>query len=82
MPGSSSTRTQKMNERLALLCENIKKKDIVLYTVRVEVKSGDSALLRNCATDPDKFYDVQNVSQLGAAFDAIAGSIDNLRITK
>ena len=80
--GSSSTRTQKMNERLALLCENIKKKDIVLYTVRVEVKSGDSALLRNCATDPDKFYDVQNVSQLGAAFDAIAGSIDNLRITK
>lgn len=75
-------RTQAMNARLALLCENIKKKDIVLYTVRVEVQSGDSALLRNCATDPEKFYDVQNVSQLGAAFDAIAGSIDNLRITR
>lgn len=80
--GSASARTNKMNERLALLCENIKKKDIVLYTVRVEVESGDSELLRNCATDPEKFYDVQNVSQLGAAFNAIAGSIDNLRITK
>ena len=79
---SSWQRTQAMNARLALLCENIKKKDIVLYTVRVEVQSGDSALLRNCATDPEKFYDVQNVSQLGAAFDAIAGSIDNLRITR
>jgi hypothetical protein len=28
------------------------------------------------------FYDVQNVSELGAVFDSIAGSIDNLRITK
>ena len=80
--GSGSDRANRMNERLELLCENIKKKDIVLYTVRVEVKTGSSSLLRNCATDPDKFYDVQNVSQLGAAFDAIAGSIDNLRLTK
>lgn len=80
--GSSWTRTDKMNDRLALLCKNIKDKEIVLYTVRVEVKSGSSSLLKNCATDPDKFFDVQNVSQLGAAFDAIAGSIDNLRLTK
>ena len=79
---SGAARTQAMDNRLALLCENIKAKDIVLYTVRVEVRTGDSALLRNCATDPEKFYDVQYVSQLGAAFDAIAGSIDNLRITK
>lgn len=80
--GNGTTRRNVMNDRLALLCENIKKKDIVLYTVRVEVKTGSSSLLKNCATDPDKFYDVQNVSQLGAAFDAIAGSIDNLRLTK
>ncbi|MDP3383301.1 MAG: vWA domain-containing protein [Phenylobacterium sp.] len=80
--GSNSLRAQKMDERLALLCNNIKAKEIVLYTVRVEVTTGSSDLLRNCATDPDKFFDVQNVSQLGAAFDAIAGSIDNLRLTK
>jgi Flp pilus assembly protein TadG len=79
--GSNNTRNDKMDERLALLCKNIKAKEIVLYTVRVEVKTGSSDLLRNCATDPDKFFDVQNVSQLGAAFDAIAGSIDNLRLT-
>ena len=80
--GSNNTRNDKMDERLALLCKNIKDKEIVLYTVRVEVKTGSSDLLKNCATDPDKFFDVQNVSQLGAAFDAIAGSIDNLRLTK
>lgn len=80
--GSNNLRAQKMDERLALLCKNIKDKEIVLYTVRVEVTTGSSDLLRNCATDPDKFFDVQNVAQLGAAFDAIAGSIDNLRLTK
>ncbi|MDO8411467.1 MAG: TadE/TadG family protein [Phenylobacterium sp.] len=80
--GSSSARTNAMNGRLKLLCENIKAKDIVLYTVRVEVKTGSSELLKTCATDSEKFFDVQNVSQLGAAFDAIAGSIDNLRLTK
>jgi Flp pilus assembly protein TadG len=80
--GSSSARTNAMNGRLELLCENIKAKDIVLYTVRVEVKTGSSDLLENCATDKKKFFDVQNVSQLGEVFDAIAGSIDNLRLTK
>ncbi|MDP3490556.1 MAG: pilus assembly protein [Phenylobacterium sp.] len=80
--GSNNLRNQTMDARLALLCKNIKDKEIVLYTVRVEVTTGSSDLLRNCATDPDKFFDVQNVAQLGAAFDAIAGSIDNLRLTK
>jgi hypothetical protein len=60
----------------------VKAKGIVLYTVRVEVTSGTSDLLKGCASSPDKFYDVQNVSQLGTAFDAIARSIDNLRISK
>jgi Flp pilus assembly protein TadG len=78
--GTSSQRTSAMNARLTALCTNIKAKDIVIYTVRVEVTSGSSTVLQNCASSADKFYDVQDVSQLGAAFDAIAGSIDNLRI--
>ena len=78
--GSSATRTSAMDARLAALCSNIKARDIVIYTVRVEVLSGPSPVLQNCASSPDKYYDVQDVSQLGAAFDAIAGSIDSLRI--
>lgn len=80
--GSTTTRGDKMDDRLAALCTNIKGKDITVYTVRVEVKSGSSSLLQTCASTPDKFYDVQDVSQLSAAFDAIAGSIDNLRLAK
>ncbi len=78
---STSARQQAMDARLSLLCSNMKAQNIYIYTVRVEVTSGTSTVLQNCATSPDMFYDVQDVSQLGAAFDAIAGSIDNLRIS-
>lgn len=77
-----NVRADAIDERLKLLCTAVKARDIVVYTVRVEVSSGSSSLLQNCASTPDKFYDVQDVSDLQAAFDAIAGSIDNLRLAK
>ena len=79
---STSTRTTAIDNRLALLCTNMKAAGIVIYTVRVEVTTGSSALLQTCATTPDKFYDVQSASNLTAVFSAIAGSIENLRITQ
>lgn len=79
---STSARETAIDDRLKLLCTNMKNAGIVIYTVRVEVTSGSSALLQNCATTPDKFYDVQSASNLTAVFSAIAGSIENLRITQ
>ena len=80
--GSANSRADRMDERLAALCTNIKAQNITLYVVRVEVSSGTSTLLKTCASGNDKFYDVQNVSQLSATFDAIAGSIDDLRLAR
>jgi len=80
--GSANSRADRMDERLAALCTNIKAQNITLYVVRVEVSSGTSSLLKTCASGNDKFYDVQNVSQLSATFDAIAGSIDDLRLAR
>lgn len=80
--GTSATRTSKIDDRLALLCTNMKAKGIIIYTVRVEVTTGTSDLLKGCASGNDKFFDVQNVSQLSATFDSIAHSIHNLRISK
>ena len=78
--GSAATRSQAMDGRLSALCQNIKAKNITVYTVRVEVKSGASTVLQTCASAPGNYYDVQDVSQLNAAFEAIAGSIDTLHI--
>lgn len=80
--GGEGARTAAMDKRLALLCENMKAKGIVVYTVRVEVKSGASALLKKCATSADRYYDVQNANDLNDVFQRIAGEISNLRISK
>ncbi len=78
---STAQRTALLDGRLAILCTNMKAKHIEIYTIRVEVTGGASTLLQNCASAPDKFFDVQNVATLGVAFDAIAGAITNLRIS-
>ncbi|HEY8615764.1 TadE/TadG family type IV pilus assembly protein [Phenylobacterium sp.] len=83
--GTSSTLAQRqtaMNGRLSALCTAMKARRIEIYTVRVEVSGGSSTLLQNCASSPDKFFEVSQASQLGAAFDAIAAAITNLRIIK
>jgi hypothetical protein len=79
---SGAERTAAFDGRLGVLCTNMKAKNIEIYTIRVEVTSGSSTLLKNCASTPDKFFDVQNVATLGVAFDAIAASITNLRISR
>jgi hypothetical protein len=78
---NDAQRTGAMDARLAQLCTAIKGKDIHIYTVRIEFTKGSPTLLQNCASAPADFYDVSKVADLGAAFDAIAGSISNLRIS-
>jgi len=52
------------------------------YDVRVEVKTGSSSVLSNCADDDKKFYDVQNVADLNAAFKDIGETIQALRLAE
>jgi hypothetical protein len=87
--GTKAKRTSLRDDRLAAMCDAMKasgetssgaKDGIVIYTIRVEVKTGSSAVLQNCASDAKKFYDVQDVSNLVAAFNDIGNSIKKLRI--
>jgi Flp pilus assembly protein TadG len=66
--------------RTALACTNIKAANIKVYAVRVI--NGNASLLKNCATNPTMYYDVQSASQLNAVFTAIAQNLANLRIAK
>ncbi|RAK59811.1 pilus assembly protein TadG [Phenylobacterium hankyongense] len=78
---SDADRTTAMDNRLSALCTNIKAKNITVYTVRVDVTTGSSSLLQNCASSPDKFFNVQSAG-MSVAFDSIADSIQNLRLSK
>ncbi len=80
--GNAGSRTDAIDARLSLLCSNMKAAGVVIYTVRVEVTTGSSDLLQGCASKSEFFYDVQSASSLNSVFSAIAGSIENLRLSK
>lgn len=68
-----------MDQRTALACTNIKTAGVKLYTIRVI--NGDATLLRNCASEPSMYYDVQNASQLSPVFKQIASEISAVRLS-
>lgn len=69
-----------IDNRTRKACENVKAAGIKLYTVRVI--EGNADLLRQCASNPSMYYDVQQASDLNAVFNAIAKSLANLYIAK
>lgn len=79
---SSGQRRNAMDDKLAELCTNIRTQNIIVYSVGVQVDSRTQDLLRGCATQPENYFNVTSAGDIGAAFDRIAGAIENLRIAK
>jgi Flp pilus assembly protein TadG len=75
-----TTNGNDIDARTKLACTNVKAAGISLYTIRVI--NGDATLLKNCATTPSMYYDVQNASQLSPIFKAIASEISAVRLTQ
>jgi Flp pilus assembly protein TadG len=80
--GSEAQRQKAMDARLAKLCEEVKAKKAVLYTIRVEVNDGDTKLMKACASTPDHFHDVRDAAQLTQVFDDIARQILQIRLSR
>ena len=64
------------------LCGNMKDKDIVVYTIAVQVSAGVKTMLQRCATNTDHYFPVESATGIGDAFQKIASSIANMRITR
>ena len=69
-----------IDPRTALACTNAKNANIKIYTVRVI--DGDKTLLRNCASKPTMYYEVNQASELNSVFSSIAQNLARLRIAK
>jgi uncharacterized protein YegL len=69
-----------IDARTKATCDNLRTTGIKVYTVRVI--DGNASLLRDCATRPDMYYNVQQASDLNAVFSAIADSLANLYIAR
>src|SRR3954454_23559378 len=75
-----TTVPSQIDARTAAVCDNIKKANIKLYTVRVI--EGNLALLQGCASAANMFFDVQVASDLKAVFTSIAASLSGARLSK
>jgi len=75
-----STSASAIDRRTALACTNAKADGIRIYTVRL--MEGNESLLKDCATRPDMYYNVDTASQLNDVFTSIAQNLANLRISK
>ena len=77
------TYQSKMNERTTEACNAVKDEDIELFTITFELNDPDTeALMRDCATAPDMYYNSPSTSRLNSVFQAIATRITELRISK
>lgn len=63
-----------------LLCDNIKKTNINIYTVAFKAPSQGKAILEYCASGPDFAFTPESSDELKDAYTSIAQSISDLRI--
>ncbi len=92
--GDGSTQNGgKIDARQALLCQNLKKLDpktnqpmYTIYTIQVNTNrpaDPTSSVLKNCATDPDKFFFMlTSADQIVTTFNTIGTSLSQLRVAR
>ena len=72
-----------LDSRFAQVCENIKQEEIVIYTITFDLDDEDTQeLFRQCATDPDKYFNSPDGDTLRSSFQAIGAELSNLRIAQ
>lgn len=80
-----------LNTRTTTVCNNIKAdkdgdtadQDVLIYTIVFNVSSPTiETLMRNCASDASKFFNTPSAAELTSTFQAIARSLNQLRLTQ
>jgi Mg-chelatase subunit ChlD len=71
-----------LDSKTTTLCNSIKDKGILLYTIGLQVSTASQTLLKGCATKLDMFYNSPTGTQLAAIFQDIAQGLSDLRIAK
>jgi Flp pilus assembly protein TadG len=73
--GSASS----IDARTKKACQNIKDDNITVYTVLV--MAGSSSMLKGCASDDSKYFELTAADQIVSTFQTIGTQITNLRVS-
>jgi Flp pilus assembly protein TadG len=80
---SKTTGVQKVNNKVTTLCQNIKAKNIRIYTITFELGSSTAQnLFSTCATSASMYFNSPSTTELNSIFKTIAGQIGSLRYTR
>lgn len=83
---TAAAATAEINRRMLRMCTGIKANKIVIYTITVDTGGSLSAatksLYRQCASQPDFYFDAPNAGQLRAVFTQIGSQLSNLRLER
>lgn len=83
--GTTNIATAKstINSRMASVCQAMKAKGIVVYTITftANLNSTTRDLYRDCASSPSKYFDSPTQDELRASFRAIATELSQLRLS-
>jgi Flp pilus assembly protein TadG len=78
-----ATAMAELNTRTQTVCNNIKAKNILLYTITFHANSSTiQNLMRGCASEPHKYFDSPSNADLDKIFKEIAKDLLNVRISK
>lgn len=71
-----------LNERFAEVCENLKDRDVIIYTVTFTggVSEDTKDYYRECATSESQYYDAPSQDDLINVFETISRELSNLHI--
>lgn len=80
---SQSVAVAALDSRLSQVCTAMKNNNIIIYTIAFnDPGTNVETLLRNCATQPEYYFDSPNGEELQQAFRMIGDSLSNLRVSK
>ncbi len=69
------------DDRLQAICSQAKDNEVMIYSIGFEATTNGENQMRACASTPSHFFDVNGV-EISSAFQAIAASIAQLRLTQ
>lgn len=82
-PEANAGQKNQTDKDALAICENVKAKDIEIYTVAFGVESVQSKqLLQDCATDAQHYFDATDSAALKSAFSDIAESLQMVRLAR
>ncbi|MBX9619858.1 MAG: VWA domain-containing protein [Hyphomicrobiales bacterium] len=76
--GNGSASNSAVDDRMTLACNDAKARSVRVFTIGV--LDGQSALLRDCASDSSSYFPVTDASQLNAVFQQILGQVTGIRV--